>query len=174
MRLLPVIIECCQHVANEPCRNSQHVRISVSGELSFTSVLDRATTPHPVLGPVAPKPVVPVSGEWHYEPNERCLTRHYPATSRDDPEWTPRKGSRGRVHGSGLKLRSLSSQPRAWNGSMSCSANSSRAGPAESSCSTGIGRPSRPVRPMPSLRAGNLARRARTSQIVSTTPRLTC
>lgn len=64
-------------------------------------------------------------------------------------------------------------QFRAWNGSMSCSPTSSRISPAESSCSTGTGRPSRPVRPAASLREGNLARPARTSQIVSTTPMLT-
>ena len=67
----------------------------------------------------------------------------------------------------------LPDQLRAWNGSMSCSPRSSRTSPAESSCSTGTGRPSRPVRPTASLREGNLARPARTSQIVSTTPRLT-
>jgi ATP-dependent Clp protease ATP-binding subunit ClpA len=64
-------------------------------------------------------------------------------------------------------------QFRAWNGSMSCSPRSSRTGPAGSSCSTGTGRPSRPVRPAASLRDGNLAQPARMSQIVSTTPRLT-
>jgi hypothetical protein len=85
----------------------------------------------------------------------------------------PAKGLTRAREGSGLKLRSLSNQPRAWNGSMSCSARSSRTGPAESSCSTGIGRLSRPVRPTPSLRQGKVAQPARTSQIVSTTPRLT-
>jgi hypothetical protein len=42
---------------------------------------------------------------------------------------------------------------------MSCSATSSGPGAAESSCSTGTGRPSRPVRPRASLREGNLAHR---------------
>src|ERR1022692_194033 len=84
-----------------------------------------------------------------------------------------RKGLTKARAGSGLKLRGLPDQPRAWNGSISCPARSSRTGPAGSSCSTGTGRPSRPVPPTASLREGNLAQPARMSQIVSTTPRLT-
>ena len=65
------------------------------------------------------------------------------------------------------------SQARARNGSASCPARSSRAGAAAASCSTGTGRPFRPVWFTPPVRDGNLAQPASTSQIVSTTPRLT-
>ena len=55
-------------------------------------------------------------------------------------------------------------QPCVWNGSMSCPASSSGPGAAESSCSTGTGRPFRPVRPTAPLEEGNLAQPIRTSQ----------
>jgi AcrR family transcriptional regulator len=113
-------------------------------------------------------------------PRSRSTSRsgRWPDTGRAAGTAAPAERSRRRASqhpfpASLARCPRAADQPRAWKGWMSCSARSSSAGPDETSCSTGTGRPSRPVRPTVSSRAGNVAQRARTSQMASTTPRLT-